>query len=108
MNRFAVLAVSTGTVVFVIVALLLVLAATMVGLAVWLIRRTRRDAPALGPLEVMTGRAWRRGDEIRRDEILTSARPDGARAPAPMIDGPDAPDAPDGPDGPDEYDRDDG
>lgn len=88
MNRTVLLALSTGTVIAVIVTLLLVLAVGMVALAVWLIRRTRRDVVALGPLEVMADRAWRRGDEDRRGELLADARPEGARPPAPMLDEP--------------------
>jgi len=81
-----ILALSTATTILVLVASLLVLAALMTGVAVWLIRSTRRDTPALGPLEVMGDRSWRRGDADRRAELLAGARPEGAPEPAPMLD----------------------
>jgi hypothetical protein len=73
---------STGTTVTVLVAVLLVLGAAMIGVAVWLIRATRSDPPALGPLEVMGARQWRRGDADRRRTKLDTARPPGAAPPA--------------------------
>ena len=77
---------STGTTTLIVVLALLALAAAMVALAVWLVRATRRDAPALGPLEVMGDRSWRRADQSSRLTALAAARPTGALAPAPMID----------------------
>lgn len=85
MSPTPVLALSTAVATFVVVALLLLVAAAMIAVAVWLIRRTRRDAPALGPLEVMADRSWRRGTTDERDEILAAARPEGAPVPAPML-----------------------
>ena len=89
------LALSTGTTILVLVAALLALALVMTSVAVWLVRSTRGDAPALAPLEVMADRAWRRATPDQRVEILTDARPDGALTPAPML--PDEPDEPDAP-----------
>lgn len=80
------LALSTGVTTLIVVALLLALAVVMIAVAVWLIRRTRRDVPALGPLEVMADRSWRKGAADRRAELLDRARPEGARGPAPMLD----------------------
>jgi hypothetical protein len=76
---------STGTTVAVLVGALVVLGLAMVGVAAWLIRSTRADPPALGPLEVMGERRWRRGDADRRRTNLDTARPQGAPAPAPMV-----------------------
>jgi hypothetical protein len=73
---------STGTTVTVLVAALVVLGVAMIGVAVWLIRATRSDPPALGPLEVMGARRWRRGDADRRQTKLDTARPPGAAPPA--------------------------
>lgn len=77
---------STGTTTLIVVGALLVLAAAMVLVAVWLVRATRRDAAALGPLEVMGERRWRRADPPARAAALAAARPPGAPEPAPMID----------------------
>jgi hypothetical protein len=77
---------STGTTTLIVVGALLVLAAAMVLVAVWLVRATRRDAAALGPLEVMGERRWRRADPPARAAALAAARPAGAPEPAPMID----------------------
>jgi hypothetical protein len=77
---------STGTTTLIVVGALLVLAAAMVLVAVWLVRATRRDAAALGPLAVMGERRWRRADPPARAVALAAARPPGAPEPAPMID----------------------
>jgi hypothetical protein len=76
---------STGTTTLIVVGALLVLAAAMVLVAVWLVRATRRDAAALGPLEVMGERRWRRADPPARAAALAAARPPGAPEPAPMM-----------------------
>ena len=76
---------STATITLLLVAALLAIAATMVVLAVWLIRTTRTDPPALGPLEVMGDRSWRRADGDRRTETLAGVRPPGSSLPAPMV-----------------------
>jgi hypothetical protein len=81
----SIFALSTGTTILVLVAVLLVVAVVMTAVAVWLVRSTRRDAPALGPLEVMADRSWRRADADRRQTMLTDARPDGALPPAPTL-----------------------
>ena len=76
---------STGTTTLVLVVLLVALGLAMVATAVWLVRTTRSDAPALGPLEAMSSRRWARGDADRRAADLAAARPDGALPPAPML-----------------------
>jgi hypothetical protein len=76
---------STGSTTFVLVAVLVALGLTMIVLAIWLVRSTRSDAPALGPLEAMGDRSWRRADALRRQETLAEARPAGAPPPAPTI-----------------------
>jgi hypothetical protein len=76
---------STGTTVAVLVGVLVVLGLAMIGVAVWLVRSTREDPPALGPLEVMGERRWRRGDADRRRTNLDTARPPGAPPPAPIL-----------------------
>jgi hypothetical protein len=76
---------STGTTVLVLVIVLVGLGVAMVWLAVWLTRSTRTDVPALGPLEAMGTRGFRRGDEAGRTARLSDARPDGAPDPAPIV-----------------------
>jgi hypothetical protein len=76
---------STGTTTFLVVAALLVVAVLMVAMAVWLIRATRRDPPALAPLERMGDRSWRKAGAEARAASLAAARPPGAVPPAPMI-----------------------
>jgi hypothetical protein len=76
---------STGTTVTVLVAALVVLGIAMIGVAVWLVRATRSDPSALGPLEVMGARRWRRGNADRRQTKLDTARPAGAPPPAPIV-----------------------
>ena len=77
---------STGTTTFVLVVALLAVAVAMAFVARWLMRSTRRDTPALAPLEAMGDRSWRRGDKSGRELLLAHARPDGARGPAPVLD----------------------
>jgi hypothetical protein len=77
---------STGTTTLVLVLLLLLVAAAMIAVAVWLARATRRDPPALAPLEAMGDRTWRRADSEARSSSLAAVRPTGAREPAPMLD----------------------
>jgi hypothetical protein len=77
---------STGTTTFIIAALLVALGVAMIVTAVWLVRATRTDVRALGPLEVMGDRRWYRADPERRTRSLDAARPPGAPAPAPMLD----------------------
>lgn len=85
---------STGTTTFVLVVLLVAVGVAMIMTTVWLVRTTRTDAPALGPLEVMSARRWTLADPDRRSAGLDSARPPGAVTPAPMVPfderGPDA------------------
>jgi hypothetical protein len=76
---------STGSTVAVLVGLLVALGLTMLGVAVWLVRATRSDPKALGPLEVMGDRRFRKRDVDRRREDLDTARPPGAPPPAPVV-----------------------
>jgi hypothetical protein len=76
---------STGTTVAMLVAVLVLLGLGMIALAAWLVRSTRSDPQALGPLEVMGGRRWRNADADRRQANLDTARPAGAWRPAPMV-----------------------
>jgi len=77
---------STGTTTFVLVVALLLIAVAMAVVARWLVRSTRRDAPALAPLETMGDRSWWRSAGDARDALLSSSRPEGAHAPAPVLD----------------------
>jgi hypothetical protein len=76
---------STGTTVTLLVAALVMVGLVMIAVAVWLVRATRTDPRALGPLEVMGGRRWRNGDADRRRTNLDTARPPGAPPPSPMV-----------------------
>lgn len=76
---------STGMTTLIVVLSLLALAVVMILVAVWLVRTTRRDPAALGPLEVMADRTWRKADPDGRTQLLSSARPAGAPAPCPVI-----------------------
>ncbi|MET0460464.1 MAG: hypothetical protein ABW195_14530, partial [Ilumatobacteraceae bacterium] len=51
---------STASTTTVLVVLLVLIGLAMIGAAVWLVVATRRDAPALGPLEVMGDRRFAR------------------------------------------------
>jgi hypothetical protein len=64
---------------------LVVLGVAMICTAVWLVRATRTDVPALGPLEVMGDRRFRRRDADARETVLDAARPAGAPVPAPIL-----------------------
>jgi hypothetical protein len=81
---------STGTTTFVLAALLVAIGVAMIVTTVWLVRATRADTPALGPLEVMGDRRWQRANADRRTRSLDEARPDDAPPPAPMLE-PDPP-----------------
>lgn len=49
---------------------------------VWWWRSTRAEHPALGPLEVMSERRWRRAGEAQRTRLIEEVRPNAAdRAP---------------------------
>jgi hypothetical protein len=76
---------STTSTTIVLVTVLVVAGSVMVGTTIWLVRATRRDTPALGPLEVMGERRWRRADGDHRTTALTEARPAGAPPPAPTV-----------------------
>ena len=76
---------STGSTTLVLVVLLVALGAAMVVTAAWLVRSTRRDAPALGPLEVMGDRGFSKVPAEVRSETLSAVRPPGAPSPSPMI-----------------------
>ena len=69
----------------VLIVLLVALGVAMVIVAIWLVRSTRSDAPALAPLEVMGDRGFSKADPDDRATKLTSVRPDGAPPPAPML-----------------------
>jgi hypothetical protein len=79
------LAGSTGSTMVVLIVLLIALGMAMVAVAVWLVRSTRTDAPALAPLEVMGDRGFSKADSDERTTKLTSVRPPGAPPPAPML-----------------------
>jgi len=76
---------STGSTTLVLVVLLVLLGLVMVAAAAWLVRATRTDTRALGPLEVLGDRGFTRRDVDGRAAVLTSARPEGAVGPAPMV-----------------------
>jgi hypothetical protein len=76
---------STGSTTFVLAALLVALGVAMILAAVWLVRATRTDVRALGPLEVMGDRGFARRDADARDATLAAVRPEGALGPAPMV-----------------------
>jgi hypothetical protein len=81
----AAMSASTGTTVAMLVAALVLLGLGMIAVALWLVRSTRTDPRALGPLEVMGDRRWRKADADRRRTNLDTARPEGAAPPAPML-----------------------
>ena len=60
--------------VVVLVAVLVALGVTLTVMGIHLVRATRTDPAALGPLEVMSERRWERGDPERRAEALAGAR----------------------------------
>lgn len=77
---------STNSTTLTLVALLVILGVAMLCTTVWLVRATRSDPAALGPLEVMGDRSFTRRDADARAATLAAARPDGALDPAPMLD----------------------
>lgn len=77
---------STGSTTLVLAVLLVALGVAMIVISVWLVRATRTDPPALGPLEVMGTRSWLRQDAGGRADSLAAARADDAPPPAPMLD----------------------
>lgn len=85
---------STGSTTLVLAVLLVLLGVVMLLAALWLLRATRTDTRALGPLEVMGDRGFSRRDADGRAASLTTARPDGAIGPAPMVDIEDEPGPP--------------
>jgi hypothetical protein len=65
--------------VYAMIAGLVVIGVTLIGLGVWLVRETRVDLPVLAPLERMGDRDWRRQtDPGTQRRILDQVRPDGA------------------------------
>jgi len=76
---------STASTTTVLAVLLVVIGFVMLGTTVWLVRSTRRDAPALGPLEVMGDRRFVKATPEDRDSTLAAARPAGALPPSPMV-----------------------
>jgi hypothetical protein len=76
---------STGSTTVVLAALLVLLGLVMLGAAAWLVRATRTDSRALGPLEVMGDRRFARRDPEARAAALAGARPEGAVGPHPML-----------------------
>lgn len=82
-NVTAVLA-STAPLVYGTAAVLVVLGMFLASIGVHVVRTSRTDPIALGPLEVMGERSWWRSDPAHRNAKLAHARPDGA---APALDG---------------------
>jgi hypothetical protein len=76
---------STGSTTFVLATVLVACGLAMIVACLWLLRATRTDTPALGPLEVMGDRRFARRGEDARTSALTAARPEGAEGPAPMV-----------------------
>ena len=69
---------STAPTIVLLAAVLVVVGIALVVVGVRLLRRTRSDPAALGPLEEMGERGWRSADEVHRGELLDRARPAGA------------------------------
>jgi outer membrane biosynthesis protein TonB len=69
---------STARVVAVLAAALVIIGIVLFIMAIRLVRATRSDHAALGPLEVLGDRAWHRHDLDRRAHDLDKARPIGA------------------------------
>jgi hypothetical protein len=84
-TTIAALNASTGTTTLVLVVTLIALGLAMVLTAVWLVRATRSDPPALAPLETLGTRRWRRAGADHRAVLLADARPAGAPDPAPTV-----------------------
>lgn len=81
----ATLVASTASTTLVLVVLLAALGLALVATCIWLVRTTRTDSAALGPLEVLGGRRFWRAPVDQRAAALDHARPDGATPPAPMV-----------------------
>ena len=60
--------------IVVLVSVLVVLGIALTIVGVRLVRATRTDPAALGPLEVMGERQWRRAGPAERSVVLASAR----------------------------------
>jgi hypothetical protein len=69
---------STAPLIYTLAAILVVTAIVLVGVGAWLIRTTRSDHAALGPLEAMGERGYRHGDDAHRTALIDRARPAGA------------------------------
>lgn len=69
---------STARVVALLAGALTLVGILLMIVAIRLLRDTRTDPAALGPLEVIGDRSFRRADTDRRAEVLAKARPDGA------------------------------
>ena len=70
---------STAPLIYGLAAGLVLLAIVLSILGVRLMRTTKRDHVALGPLEAMDGRGYRSGDDSGRTAALAAARPVGAK-----------------------------
>ncbi|CAN5616357.1 hypothetical protein BH24ACT5_BH24ACT5_14490 [soil metagenome] len=75
---------STAPLVYGLAAALVVLGVFLASIGVHLVRTSRTDPAALGPLEVMGERSWWRSDPSGRNARLERARPDAA---VPAVDG---------------------
>ncbi len=80
---------STAPTIVILAAVLAVLGIALVFVGFGLLRRTRRDPAALGPLEEMGERTWWDADAARRAELLERARPEGAEPVAPATTAPE-------------------
>ena len=69
---------STAPTIVLLAAVLVVFGIVLLVVGVRLLRRTRSDPAALGPLEEMGERGWQSADEVHRGELLDRARPAGA------------------------------
>ena len=69
---------STAPTIVLLAAVLVVFGIALLVVGVRLLRRTRSDPAALGPLEEMGERGWQSADEVHRGELLDRARPAGA------------------------------
>ena len=73
---------STLVTISVISGVLIALGVFLSVVGIRLVRATRTDPAALGPLEVMGERRWQRSDSERRDEALAGARATPLEPPA--------------------------
>jgi hypothetical protein len=69
---------STAPLVYSLAAILVATAVVLTVIGVRQLRTSRRDPSALGPLEVMDDRRFRKGDDAQRAALLDNARPTGA------------------------------